>query len=85
MHVQALILLFDGSNKLAGIFNFFNTFPSDLNNELGDGPLKANLHMENLPYIVDILRNEKPIYLGWQKDQARAFISTTQEPVGEGE
>lgn len=33
--------------------------------------------------VLDILRNEKPVYIYFA--QGRGFLSTSQEPVGEGE
>jgi hypothetical protein len=33
--------------------------------------------------VLDILRNENPVYICWA--QGRGFLSTSNEPVGEGE
>ena len=33
--------------------------------------------------VLDILRNESPVYIYWA--QNRGFLSTSSEPVGEGE
>jgi hypothetical protein len=38
-----------------------------------------------LPAIVDLLRNEKPVYMHWNTTSTGAFIATDKEPVGEGE
>lgn len=41
---------------------------------------------EDLPVFVDILRNEKPIYAHLRGDKPEwTSITTTKEPVGEGE
>lgn len=50
---------------------------------------QANLqyHLEDLENILDLLRNEKPMYLLWN-GSGPGFengIKTTPEPVGEGE
>lgn len=39
------------------------------------------------PYIVDVLRNEKPLYIGYWENQYGKYgrIYTGKEPVGEGE
>ena len=37
----------------------------------------------DLPWVVDMLRNEKPVYLSY--DRGNAWLKTTQEPIGEGE
>ncbi|MEE8398781.1 MAG: hypothetical protein V3S89_07230 [Desulfobacterales bacterium] len=39
--------------------------------------------IEDGPGIIDMLRNEKPIFLHIEKSQA--FLSTSMEPIGEGE
>ncbi|MFW5748322.1 MAG: hypothetical protein ACOCYT_01780 [Chloroflexota bacterium] len=42
--------------------------------------------MSDLPAFVDILRNEKPVYAHLRSDRREwTSITTTQEPVGEGE
>lgn len=38
----------------------------------------------SLPMVVDLLRNEKPIFLVWA-GAAGSRLSTSPEPVGEGE
>jgi len=41
---------------------------------------------EDLPMFIDILRNEKPIYAHLRGDKPEwTSITTTKEPVGEGE
>ncbi len=40
---------------------------------------------EWLDNIIDILRNEKPIYLTWDASLKMARITTDEEPVGEEE
>jgi hypothetical protein len=43
-------------------------------------------HMQDMPAIIDMLRNEGPVYLFYQEDDKNMCrISTTMEPVGEGE
>jgi len=44
-------------------------------------------HHGQLPHLIDMLRNEKPIFVFFNNDNgwANSRISTTQEPVGEGE
>lgn len=38
-----------------------------------------------LPHIVDLLRNETPIRFFFRDDNLAAYITTADEPVGEGE
>jgi len=43
--------------------------------------------MEDSLGFIDMLRNEKPVFLHFvpQPEEAQAFISTSLEPIGEGE
>ena len=69
---------------MAGVIDFFDpktTLPEDRNEEL----IRMALPSDQLSAIVDILRNEKPIFLEWQKSLQNAYLATSQEPVGEGE
>jgi hypothetical protein len=44
-------------------------------------------HLHQLDALVDMLRNEKPVYVMFNNDNgwANSRISTSDEPVGEGE
>jgi hypothetical protein len=44
-------------------------------------------HHAQLDHLIDMLRNEKPIFVYFNNDNgwANSRISTTDEPVGEGE
>lgn len=82
--VRAQIHLFDAHSKLTGIIDFYALgmeIPADQHGEI----LRFSLPASSLHDVVDLLRNEKPIFLGWQDFLGNAFLSTTQEPVGEGE
>ncbi len=41
--------------------------------------------IEAFPHIVDILRNEKPVWLTYSVSMGYARITTDAEPIGEGE
>ncbi|MCI4670086.1 MAG: hypothetical protein MRZ79_18255 [Bacteroidia bacterium] len=82
--LRAQIHLFDVENKLAGIFNFYDT-AGGMAGSAQNSIIKTSMHIDRLADVVDLLRNEKPIYLGWRGEGEKAFISTSQEPVGEGE
>ncbi len=45
-----------------------------------------NLHFRanRYPHFIDILRNEKPLFFYYNKDTNVGFITTSDEPVGEG-
>jgi hypothetical protein len=56
------------------------TFENDYQS---DGIIRMHLPSAMLPNVLDVLRNEKPVYVRFT--QNRGFLSTVQEPVGEGE
>lgn len=37
------------------------------------------------PYVIDILRNEEPLFFYYNHDNHESYITTGDEPVGEGE
>ncbi len=80
------IHLFNPNNKLVGIIDFYGKdtqLPFDAQAETG--VIHMALPTAQMPVIVDLLRNEKPIYLAWQEKLQNAYLSTSQKPVGEGE
>jgi len=46
---------------------------------------KVYTHKENFSAYVDILRNESPLFFFYDFDENVNYITTTEEPVGEGE
>jgi hypothetical protein len=42
-------------------------------------------HLREMPMMVDMLRNEKPIWLHLNTDRKIVVLMTGEEPVGEGE
>lgn len=38
-----------------------------------------------ISHFIDILRNEKPLFFYFNKDTNHGYITTSDEPVGEGE
>ncbi|MEO1449785.1 MAG: hypothetical protein AAFV07_09645 [Bacteroidota bacterium] len=82
--IRAHIHLFDSQNKMVGRIDFYDpklTLPADRN----DGMIHMSMSADQIHAVVDVLRNEKPIYLQWQKTLQNAYLGTGQEPVGEGE
>ncbi|MET0417041.1 MAG: hypothetical protein ABW022_13570 [Actinoplanes sp.] len=84
---STVILLFDPANTMVGSL-FFVKEPGSLPpaSEFGGRYLLAYSYAD-LPVIVDMLRNETPVYL--IVDPAGLVVnwrlSTSEEPVGEGE
>ena len=52
--------------------------------ERRDGRAVLYFHRGAIPQIVDLLRNEKPVYLQWNNGRDTA-LTTGYEPIGEGE
>ena len=46
---------------------------------------KVNVAAANYPFYIDILRNEGPLFFFYDHDANVSYITTTDEPVGEGE
>jgi len=42
-------------------------------------------HLSMYPNIIDLLRNEKPIYFSYSDKSKGGYIRTGKEPIGEGE
>jgi hypothetical protein len=49
-----------------------------------DGRALLYYHSAAIPQVVDLLRNERPVYLVWGEGRNTA-LATGYEPVGEGE
>lgn len=46
----------------------------------------GHLDFQQMPVMVDLLRNEKPLRFGWDANTPDRFhLMTTNEPVGEGD
>jgi hypothetical protein len=54
-------------------------------NESANGVITMSLRASSLHDVIDMLRNEKPVYFLWSPEAKLASITTFAEPVGEGE
>jgi hypothetical protein len=80
---RAQIALFDSTGKVNAYVRFNDPgmfFESD--SESG-GIIRMHLPSAMFENVLDILRNEEPVYIYFA--QGRGFLSTSLEPVGEGE
>lgn len=88
--LAAAVLLFDAAGKIIAFLRFCvpgvalpaNEFRADLGYPLVSYPASA------LGAVVDLLRNEKPIYFTWHDYMpVRCFgaVGTSREPIGDGE
>jgi hypothetical protein len=61
------------------------TFSKKAKTEINRDRLRVNYPLSSFHDIIDILRNEKPLFLTIFSDLNKCELSTTHEPVGEGE
>ena len=84
---RASIALRDDQGLIAGLYfhNDPNTLP-DADHLPDSGQPMSHYPVEDLSRILDILRNEKPVYYNQLSNwPTMAWIRTGLEPVGEGE
>ena len=56
--------------------------PSD---SIAGGQVNIYYHLQDFANTIDMLRNEKPMYLLWAGPTGENGVKTTPEPVGEAE
>jgi len=85
---RAIIGLRDDDNRLIGAAYFHHsstTMPSG-DKQNASGYISCHYLATDYPQILDILRNEKPVYLEFVTKAGHiANVRTSAEPVGEGE
>lgn len=80
---RAQITLYDANGKVAAYVRFNDpgmTFENDYDS---GGIIRMHLPSSMFENVLDVLRNESPIYIYFA--QNRGFLSTSKEAVGEGE
>ena len=80
---RAQIALYDGSNKTVAYVRFNDPGMLFENDSMSGNRIKMHLPSTMFQNVLDILRNEKPVYIYFA--QGRGFLSTSKEPVGKGE
>lgn len=55
--------------------------------QLASSSFSFHFHLHQLPVLIDMLRNERPVFVYFNNDNGwpNSRISTADEPVGEGE
>jgi len=85
---RAIIGLRDENNKLLGAA-YFHHSPTTMPNadtEKAAGYISSQYPAEHYPHVLDLLRNEKPVFVEFEARTGNvANIRTSAEPVGEGE
>lgn len=72
----------NGANVMSCVFyNDENNVPAN-----SKGPrVDLRYPITKFANVLDVLRNEKPLYFGFIESTKVGYISTREEPVGEGE
>lgn len=85
---RAIISLRDENNALLGAAYFHHSEESMPNTDTqkASGFISCHYHADDYPHVLDLLRNEKPVYLQFEITAGKVgSIRTNAEPVGEGE
>ena len=80
---RATVLLFDDDSKCVGSIKFFDQGTSLREDYEKHGTIRMFLSSDMFLNIVDVLRNEKPVYIHGVPGEY--YLSTDKEPVGEAE
>ena len=85
---RAIIGLRDDSDALIGAAYFHHNATSMpmADTQRASGYISCHYPAEDYPRVLDLLRNEKPVYVEFEvRPGNMANIRTSAEPVGEGE
>jgi hypothetical protein len=80
---RAQITVYDGSNQPKAYIRFNDPgmfFEAD---SMVGGIIRMHLPSAMFENVLDVLRNEKPVYINF--NQNIGLLSTSKEPIGEGE
>jgi hypothetical protein len=80
---RAQISLFDANNQTAAYLRFNDPGMFFENDSESGGIITMHLPSEMFRNVLDVLRNEMPVYIYFA--QGRGFLSTSLEGVGEAE
>jgi len=80
---RAQIALYDASDNTVAFLRFNDPGMFFENDYESGGIIRMHLPSAMFENVLDVLRNEKPIYIYFA--QNRGFLSTSEEPVGEAE
>ena len=80
------INLYDNTDEVIGVLQFFEK-EGEIPEPMDFDPFYILYPISKFPYIVDILRNEKPLFVGYCENKFGKYgrICTGREPVGEAE
>lgn len=81
---NTVVLFYGAEGYLGGAFFSTDSAPLQTAQKYPSGVYGLFYSYADLPGIIDMLRNEKPVYLIYNGD-INSRLSTMKEPVGEGE
>jgi hypothetical protein len=81
---KAVAICFSGDGKTAYLYFDGTTTPLPEAHKNGNSYFLYYRYAD-MGNIIDMLRNEKPVYLIYMPDGPNSRVSTSSEPVGEGE
>ncbi len=82
---DAIVYLYDSGDRAVANLIFKSSGALLPPSVARDGRIWAYFSRSFLPDIVDMLRNEKPVYFSYDAASNQALVDTLAEPVGEGE
>jgi hypothetical protein len=80
---RAQIVLYDPEGKPAAYVRFNDQGMNFEHDSESEGIIRMHLPSSMFQSVLDVLRNEKPVFIYFA--QGKGFLSTSTEPVGEGE
>ena len=80
---RAQIAVYDANNKTKSYIRFNDPGMFFENDYESGGIIRMHLPSAMFQNVLDVLRNEKPVHIYFA--QNRGSLSTSKEPVGEGE
>ena len=80
---RANINLLDAASDIRAVIKFYDEGSSVAEDYQTDDIIWMHLPSSMLNSVIDVLRNEKPIFVHFAGNSA--FLSTSEEPIGEGD
>jgi len=80
---RSMILMYDDEGRMSACLRFCDPGMVYENDSEKDGVVYMHIPSHMFSAVVDVIRNEEPLYVYFAF--GRGFLSTSMEPVGEGE
>ena len=74
-------------NPVVGTIGFYppDVLPAKHDQLDGLGRPQGNMSITDIVGVMDMLRNDKPVYMHWSEIWKQVWLDTAKEPVGEEE